>query len=240
MKSFLLLLVILLNSYSFAQTLKIGTTSSFPPFSSAANEQKNLFGFDIELMEEVCKRINIKCTFVISTYNDLFIQLKKSKIDLVVSGIIITPEMQNHFLFSIPYLKSHGRFLTLQQSNINRIDDIFSKKIGTRKGTPFKNAALVLFKNKVKVQEYPSLFDLLIALKQKKIDAALINDEAAEYWNANGGNTYKLIAQKIPVGNGYVVMTNKGQNKLMAKINQAIKSITSDGTFLKMYKRHIK
>ncbi|BCA94190.1 arginine ABC transporter substrate-binding protein [Legionella antarctica] len=240
MKPILFLLFVLTVSQCYAHTLHVGTTGQFPPFSYNANKESNLFGFDAELIEEICKRLNTRCIFVIIPYNDLFTQLKNGKIDLAVSAIISTPDKEKQFLFSIPYLKSHGRFLTTKKSNIKTIKDIGSKKVGTRIGTPFEDAVLQLFHNKVQVQVYPMLFDLLDALKQKTVDVVFINNEAAEYWHANGGDLFILLGNEIPVGNGYVIVGNKTQKGLMQKVNEAIRSITADGTFLKIYKRHIK
>lgn len=240
MKTILLLLIYFTMTCSHAKTLHIGTTDSFPPFSSAADIQGNLFGFDIELMEAICKKIKAKCEFVITPYNDLFPAIKEGKIDLAVSGIIISPEMQNQYLFSLPYLKSYGRFVTLQSSKIDSFKDILSKKVGTRKGTPFKEIALHIFQDKIKVKEYPVLFELLAALKNKSVDVILINDEAAEFWYANNSKLYKLIDNKLVVGNGYVIMGKKGQNKLMALVNQSLQKLIDDGNYLKIYKRHFK
>lgn len=240
MKSIFLLLLVLVFSPSYGQALRIGTTPMFAPFSYTATDSGHLFGFDVELIEEICKRLNTSCEFVVMPYNDLFVQLKKGQIDLAVSAIIITPDMKNEFIFSIPYLKSYGRFLTTKESDIKTISQILHKKIGTRKDTPFNDAAFHLFHNKVKVKVYPVLSTLLEALKHKVIDVAFINNEAAEYWYANSSNAYKFVGKEISVGNGYVIAANKTRNKLISQVNDAIHSITADGTFLKIYKRHIK
>ncbi|KTD57672.1 transporter substrate-binding domain-containing protein [Legionella shakespearei] len=240
MKSIFLLLLILIVPQTHAKNLRVGTTSSFPPFSYAATDSGHLFGFDVELIEQICKRIDTSCEFVVMPYNDLFVGLKKGTIDLAVSAIIITPKMKNDFIFSIPYLKSYGRFVTTKESPIKTVAQIRNQKVGTRKDTPFNDAALQLFNNKVTVQVYPVLATLLEALKNKTIDVAFMNNEAAEYWVANGSNAYRFVGKEIAVGNGYVIVGNKRMRKLMPKINSAIHDIATDGTFLKIHKRNLK
>lgn len=240
MKSIVFLFLMLIVPLTYAKSLRIGTTSSFPPFSYAATGSGHLFGFDVEMIEEICKRIDTSCKFVVMPYNDLLVELKKGKIDLAVSAIIITPKMKDDFIFSIPYLKSYGRFVTIKESEIKTIAEIRNKKVGTRKDTPFNDAALQLFNNKVKIQVYPLLANLLEALKNKTVDVAFMNNEAAEYWVANSSKAYRFVGEEIAVGNGYVIVANKRMRKLMPKINGAIHDISTDGTFLKLHKRNLK
>jgi ABC-type amino acid transport substrate-binding protein len=240
MKSIFLLLLILIVPQTYAKNLRVGTTSSFPPFSYTATDSGHLFGFDVELIEQICQRIDSSCEFVVMPYNDLFVELKKGKIDLAVSAIIITPKMKDDFIFSIPYLKSYGRFVTTQESKIKTIAQIRNKKVGTRKDTPFNDAASQLFNKKVKIEVFPVLATLLEALKSKTVDAAFMNNEAAEYWVANSSKAYHFVGEEIAVGNGYVIVGNKKMRKLMPKINGAIHDILTDGTFLKIHKQHLK
>ena len=52
------------------KTLRIGTDPTYPPFESK-NAQGQLVGFDIDLANEICKRIETKCSYVESDFDAL-------------------------------------------------------------------------------------------------------------------------------------------------------------------------
>ncbi len=238
MKRLLFLMLWFALSLSYAQNLTIGTTSQNPPFNSLADQKDHFYGFDIDIMGEICNRIQARCQFIPLLFNSLFTQLSTENIDLAIAAIVITPYRQQEFLFSLPYLESRGQFITLQQSNINTLENIPNKKIGTRLGTPFKELAFSLYKNSVTLVDVLDIADLMDSLNNKTIDVALMDAEAAKNWVMNNSNVYKLIGAPIPVGGGYGIMANPNQGALISQINQALLHMEDDGTYLKIYTRY--
>ncbi len=60
MRHSIFLILLLLVPACHAKTLLIGTTAQNPPFSSIADQKENFYGFDIDIMGEVCRRIKSK------------------------------------------------------------------------------------------------------------------------------------------------------------------------------------
>ena len=238
MKRSLFLILWLALPLSHAQTLFIGTTMHYPPFSSIADKNDHFFGFDIDLIGEICKRLKASCKFSPMNNNDLFSAIKTGKINLAVSAIIITDHRRQDFLFSLPYLESNGQFIASRESNINSPHDIINKRVGVRRGTPFKELALNVYKNNVDILEFTEVSDLLEALTKNTIDVALMTVGAAKYWYANNSGLYKLIGTHLPVGEGYGIMANKSQDKLIEQINHALLDMEADGTYLEIYTRY--
>lgn len=61
------------------KTLRIGTDPTYAPFESK-NAQGQLVGFDIDLANEICKRMETKCTYVESDFDALIPSLKAKKL----------------------------------------------------------------------------------------------------------------------------------------------------------------
>ncbi|WP_165475059.1 transporter substrate-binding domain-containing protein [Legionella yabuuchiae] len=238
MRTLFLVMAMLLSFVSFATTLMIGSSPLNPPFETLAEAPNQFYGFDTDLMMEICKRTQNNCQFKSVRFNDLFAQINTKKIDLAISAIIITPERQNNFLFSIPYLQSSARFLTLNSSPAKDINNLVNKRIGVRLGTPFKALAFKLFKNNVTIVEYPFTADLLDGLGKREVDAVLMDALAVEYWAFNNSDSYKLLDNQFPLGNGYGIMASLENKELIAKVNQALKEIEADGTYTKLYKQY--
>ena len=81
------------------KTLRIGTDPTYAPFEMK-NAQGQLVGFDIDLANEICKRMETKCTFVESDFDALIPSLKAKKIDAIISSLSITDKRQQEIAFS--------------------------------------------------------------------------------------------------------------------------------------------
>ncbi|WP_154699092.1 transporter substrate-binding domain-containing protein, partial [Legionella pneumophila] len=63
MKLLQLLLFIIISSNSYSLNLTIGTSKFNPPFEVWSGNNSSLYGFDIDLMQEICRRLHATCTF---------------------------------------------------------------------------------------------------------------------------------------------------------------------------------
>lgn len=226
-----------------AQALIIGTTANYPPLASLADQNNNFFGFEVDVMQAVCQRIKVSCQFKAVIVSTIPQQLLSRKIDLAIAAIIIPPAPISGYIFSVPYLTSNTQFIAEKESNIDTPDEIKNKRVGVRKGVLYggsylKNFVLRLYDNQVRVSEYPTMNDLMAALSNKMIDVAFVNAVAADYWFINGSNLYKLIGSRIPFGNGYGIMANAGQEQLIDAINQSLRNMLADGSYLTIYSRY--
>lgn len=226
-----------------AHALVIGTTANYPPLASLADQNHNFFGFEVDIMQAVCQRIKVSCQFKAVIVSTIPEQLLSRKIDLAIAAIIIPPAPVSGYIFSVPYLTSNTQFITEKESSIDTPDEIKNKRVGVRKGVLYggsylKNFILKLYNNQVRVSEYPTMNDLMAALNNNLIDVAFVNAVAADYWFINGSNMYKLVGSRIPFGNGYGIMANAGQEQLIEAINQTLRTMLADGSYLTIYSRY--
>ncbi len=81
------------------QSIRIGTDATYAPFSSK-DAKGDFVGFDIDLGNELCSRIKVKCTWVGSDFDSLIPSLKAKKIDAIISSLSITEKRQQEIAFS--------------------------------------------------------------------------------------------------------------------------------------------
>lgn len=236
MKKYALFLMLLfLTPSTYAEKLLIGSSPMNPPFGSIADKKEQFFGFDISIMSEICDRMNKTCQFVPIPFNDLFPLIQSGKLDVAISAIIMTPDRQKKFLFSLPYLASSARFLTLKGSPIRTPQDIPGKIIGVREGTPFLELVKTLYGDRVSIKLYPLVSNLLEALSHHAVDLVILDAHAAIFWKDNSPDQYQIIGAPLPLGDGYAIMTKQGREALIQQINQALLAMENDGTYLKIY-----
>ena len=234
----LLLLSLLFFSFTNAEPLRVGSLAYDPPFAVEADKQGHFFGFEIDIMLEVCRRIQANCSFLPLTFPEIFTSLMANQIDLGLASISITEDRQQTFLFSTPYLTSSVRFIALAKSAINNESNLIGKKVGAVRGSIFKSVVLAKLGNDVRIIEYPTLLEELQALSNKEVDGIIADTGTAKYWVATNSAMLKLVGQPINVGIGYGIMTTKTKAALIARINNALFAMEKDGTYLKIYNRY--
>lgn len=242
MKAILLVLTIVLSTVTLtaqAQVLTVGTSPLNPPFAMVADSSLNFFGFDIDIMLEICKRINRQCKFTPLEFNEILGQIKTGRIDLGIAAIILTPGLKdNGWLPSLPYLESNARFFTLASSPIQELNNITTKTVGVKDGTLYRRFVQNLFQNNVYVKTYINIIDMLQALQNKEVDVLLTDGPDAEYWVTNNVSIYKLVDNKMPIGAGYTIVSVPAKSDLINDINAALIQMQNDGTYLNIYDKY--
>ena len=246
MKLFIVLIISFFFSVSYSKSLMIGTSGDNPPFSSFADSHNNFSGFEIDIMMEVCSRLHAQCQFqpiVVSAVLKLFAE---KKIDLVIAAIIEppanSPEVAD-FVFSTPYLPSSAQFLVRTDSNIQTLQNIRYKAVGVRLGSLFNGILFIyfllsLYNQQLNVTTYLEMCDVIDALQSKAVQAVFSNTEAIHYWYMMNKDQFRLVGDPFPIGNGYTIMGNRGNEQLITQINQALYSMEQDGTYTKLYDRY--
>ncbi|CEG62296.1 transporter substrate-binding domain-containing protein [Legionella micdadei] len=238
MRFLFLLLALLLCSPIKAEIIRVGTLPYDPPFEIEADKDLHFFGFDIDIMTEICNRIQADCRFIPLNFIKIFTELAAGNIDLGLGAISITESREETFLFSLPYLASSGQYVTTTASSIRNIEDIREKRVGSVQGTLFKALVLEKFHNLVQIIEYPAITSAFQALSKNKVGVVITDEETARHWVSINSTMFKLLGSSIPVGIGYGIMANKKSSDLIGRVNKALLDMENDGTYLKIYNRY--
>jgi polar amino acid transport system substrate-binding protein len=93
------------------KVLKVGTSGNQPPMTMK-NREGGLMGFDIDLAVALADAMKVKLELVPMPFGDLMKALEDDKIDMVLSGLAITPERTEMVSFVGPYMMSGKSILT--------------------------------------------------------------------------------------------------------------------------------
>ena len=83
--------------------LRVGYNPENLPFSYH-NDNGDLVGFDVELMNELARELEVELEFIQWKYETLFKELEQNKFDVVIGGMIVNPERLTKANFSEPYM----------------------------------------------------------------------------------------------------------------------------------------
>src|SRR5574339_423121 len=125
-----------LEAIKEAGVIKVGTSADYPPFESV-DANGNKVGFDIELMNELAKRLGVKVEWVDMPFDSLIAAVQEGKIDASISAFNYTEERDQTIDFSDPYYTSEDAFTVAEgfAGSIVKPEDVAAFKIGVQTGT---------------------------------------------------------------------------------------------------------
>jgi len=108
----------------------VATSGTLYPASFHDSESNELTGYEVEIMNELGKRLNLKINYVEMGLDGMLTSLNSGQVDLAVNDIEITPEREEKFTFSEPYKYSFGTAIVRKSdhSGIESLEDLKGKK----------------------------------------------------------------------------------------------------------------
>jgi polar amino acid transport system substrate-binding protein len=205
--------------------LLVGTDATYPPFESK-DETGKLVGFDIDLMDEICDKLDVRCEYVVVPFDGITSGLNSDKYDAIISSFTITPERDKVIDFSKPYYQaSQSISVKLDRKDINSLTDLKGRKIGVQLGTTGE-----LLAKKVEGAEVVSFDNIgaaFIDLENGKLDAIINDKPTSQRIIAFRGNA-KIVGSDLSSEN-YGIAVRKGEKRLLDTINNALTSLELSG-----------
>ncbi|HNX72851.1 MAG TPA: basic amino acid ABC transporter substrate-binding protein [Spirochaetales bacterium] len=113
----------------------VATDATWPPMEYV-DENKNLVGFDIDLINEVAKAANFQVEIKNTAWDGIFAGLAAGDYQVVASSVTITDERKQTMDFSDPYVNA-GQVLVVRKdtTGVTTLADMVGKNVGAQIGT---------------------------------------------------------------------------------------------------------
>lgn len=113
----------------------IGTDGTYPPFNYM-DENDELTGFEIEMVNEIAERTGLEIECQSLPWDGIFGQMDSGKIDSVMCCIFPNEERQEKYDFSKEYIYDENRFIVLkgEGAKYKAYEDLAGKKVGVSGG----------------------------------------------------------------------------------------------------------
>ncbi|WP_186054423.1 ABC transporter substrate-binding protein [Burkholderia gladioli] len=226
-------------------TVRFGVDASYPPFESKGADGK-LVGFDIDLGNEICRRIAAKCVWVENDFDGMIPALKARKFDGVLSSMSMTPQRAEQIAFSAKLFNTPTRLVAKDGTKLlPTADSLKGKTVGVEQGTIQETYAKTYWAPKgVTVVPYQNQDQVYADLLSGRLDATLQDAVQAEigFLKTPRGKGYAFAGGDIDdpktLGEGAGVGLRKEDTDLKAKIDGAIAAMRKDGTYDKIAKKY--
>ncbi|MDO5370646.1 amino acid ABC transporter substrate-binding protein [Paracoccus sp. (in: a-proteobacteria)] len=127
----------LMSGAAAAETIRVGMSGGYFPFTFTQGGQ--LQGFEVDVMNEVGKRTGDQVEFVTMGFAGLIGAMESGRIDTIANQITITPEREERFLFSRPYVYDGAQVVTQRGNDeVTGIDSLAGKTVAVDLGTNYE------------------------------------------------------------------------------------------------------
>jgi octopine/nopaline transport system substrate-binding protein len=243
------------------KTLKIATEGAYAPWNFTGAGGK-LEGFEIDLANDLCARMKVKCEIVAQDWDGIIPALQAKKYDAIMAGMSITDKRKEVINFTGPYANSPNGYLVAKDSPLAKMPGtgqaynlstqqaaaeksidavkplLKGKTIGVQTSTIHSNFADKYLKGSAEIREYKTTEAHDLDLAAGRIDAVLADATAIiGTLEKPEFKDYVLVGPSITgglLGAGVGVGLRKGETELKKSFDDAIQAAIKDGTIQKL------
>jgi len=211
----------------------------YPPFQSEIDGKVQ--GFDVSLIDLVAKDLGVKQQILDTPFENFKTGafLNSGECDVAAAGMTITAERKKNVDFSDPYFDATQAVLVDKNSGLTSLADVKTKgaKLGAQAQTTGEDYAK---KQGFDPVSFESSDAVLNGLRTGQVKAVIIDYPVVQGWlkTKADADAFKVV-DNLNTGEQYGFTVKKGNTKLLAAINKALKQARSDGTYKTLYEKWI-
>ncbi|HEX7388215.1 MAG TPA: transporter substrate-binding domain-containing protein [Castellaniella sp.] len=226
-----------------AATLKIGTEGGYPPWSMVDASGK-VTGFDADVGHALCRKLDMRCRFIVQAFDSLIPSLQADRFDLIISGLSVTAERAKAIAFSIPYATEDSAFVLPADSPFVKapdqaalLKDLAGRTVGVQGGTT-QGAFLQKHAPDIKLKTYETQDQMQIDLSAGRLDGTFSEvTPQSQFLKTAGKGKFALAdvvikssADPAILGQGIGAGINLKNTVLKQKVDKALCELITDGT----------
>lgn len=211
--------------------LVVGSDTTYPPFETV-NEQGEIVGFDVDVVNAVCERINCVARFQTTAWDGIFPALAAREFDMVASGVTITEERDQVVDFTIPYFEVDQAIAVRVEDEDLTLEDFTDSGsalvLGAQTGTTNAATAEQLV-GRDRVRLYDDFNAAIQGLINGDVDGVAIDDVTADAFVQQYAGELSVSIRDVESGDKLGFAVPEG-DELVEALNAGIEELQADGT----------
>ena len=212
-----------------AGQLVLGLDDNYPPMGFR-DDSGQIVGFDIDLAQEVCKRLDIDLVMQPIEWDKKEEELNSGNIDCIWNGMSASPERAKVMCLSESYLRSSLVFVTMNDSDIKEVNDIKGKKVGVQSGSTtedeLNNSTLI---SEITLVGYGDNGEVMKSLEEGTIDVAFIDSISTYYYSSTSDERFYILPNSF-CKEELAIGFRREDHALRDKIQETLGEMKEDGT----------
>ncbi|UAW98626.1 ABC transporter substrate-binding protein [Halopseudomonas nanhaiensis] len=213
------------------ETLRIGTEGAYPPFN-LIDKSGEVVGFDIDIANALCEKMEVKCTVVTSDWDGIIPALNTRRFDFLVASMSITDERKQAVDFTDPYYTNKLQFVAPKKSDF-KVDEesLKGKTIGAQRATIAGQWLEDNLGDVVDVRLYDTQENAYLDMNSGRIDGVLADNFVQYEWlQSESGSDFEFKGEPVFDNDKIGIAVRKG-DPLRERLNEALAEIIEDGTY---------
>lgn len=229
----------LVSGSAFADTLRIGTEGAYPPYNFI-NDDGKLAGFEVDLGNEICKRVDMTCEFVQNEWDSIIPNLIAGNYDAIMAGMSITEERKKSIAFSDEYKPVDASLYAAAKGDTFDFDKLEGKSIGVQGATIQAAFAEEKLGEKNTIKSYEKPDQTIADLAAGNVDMVLADGEFIRTATGGSNGMLEVVGPEEMIGGGIGIGLRQDDEALIEKLNAALAEMKADGTLDEVMSKYFK
>lgn len=217
-----------------AGKILIAVDASYPPMEFEGPKGQPI-GFDIDLGQELAKKLGVQAEFVVMSWDGILAGLTSKRYDVIMSSMNITGDRLKQVDF-VEYLRLSQLFISGPGTNLDQEKALTGKVIAVQADTTSSDYVEGLKKKGIAIKEikaFKTAIDCFAALKSKHVDGIVIDEPVGRYYHKQDSKSFQITGKAMapePIG----IALRKEDLDLKKSLEDALSQVKKDGSYKKI------
>jgi polar amino acid transport system substrate-binding protein len=214
--------------------LSVGVEIGYPPMEYFGADG-SLLGFDVDLAKALAEKLNLQVKFIDTAWENILTGLDEGRYD-IVADVTVTPERQEKYNFTRPYVNTFLAVVTRKGSpiKIDKPEDLAGYRVAFQGDTTAQNYAERLNNQGINFTlfSYDKINNCFDDLKLDRVDLIVVDNLVAYYYMGTENSSFEIawFDSRTFYEELIAFCLKKGSDALTAMINKALLDLQADGT----------
>ena len=232
--------------------LRVATEPYFAPqeyIDPSLSGQDRYIGADMELARMIAERMGVTLEIVPMKFTEVLPSLALGDCDLAISALAYTPGRAAQYTLSLGYhfsedTESSGLLIrTEDREEIRTLEDLAGRDLVAQRGSLQESLLAEGVTDYRQFRRLVSVREVYLALQQGKADAAMVDRETARSYLESNPDCGLMLVENLGFGmaeecRGDRIAARKGENQLIAFVNDIIRDVVESGEYERWYRQH--
>lgn len=205
-----------------AQTVvRIATEGAYPPFNFI-NDRNEIDGYERELGDELCRRAELTCEWVLNDWDSIIPNLTAGNYDAIMAGMSITEERKKVISFTQNYLPPASSAYVAASPDAD-LTGVVAAQVNTIQAAYVAETGATLV-------EFATPDETVAAVRRGEADAVFADKDFLVPIVAESNGALMFVGEDVQLGGGVGMGLRQSDVELREKFDAAIASMKADGT----------